>query len=370
MNKPLNKIDFAGLNIQYQEYKSEIDSAISKVLTNSNYIMGSEVSELEHDLQKFTAAKNAIACSSGTDALLLALMALDIGPGDSVITTPFTFVASAEVIALLGAEVIFVDVNEKDFNIDVHRIEDSIKENTKAIIPVSLYGQPPDIDELVKISKDNNLSLIIDGAQSFGSRYKGETDSALGDISTTSFFPAKPLGCYGDGGAVFTNDDSISEKMRMLRVHGSEKRYKHKYVGLGARLDTIQAAVLNVKLSYYSNELNLRQSVAEKYNQLLSEIKGLKVPKIDKEKTSAWAQYTICADDRDKITARLSEEEIPFAIHYPTPLHLQECFSYLGYSEGSFEVSEFLSERVLSLPMNPFLKAEEIEYIGSVLSDI
>jgi len=246
----MHKIDFAKLQDQYQLYKTEIDEAIHAVLDKSNYIMGEEITQLEESLQEFTGAKYAISCSSGTDALLLAMMALDIKPGDEVITTPFTFIATAETIAFLGAVPVFVDIDEKTYNIDPSKIEEKI--SSKAIIPVSLYGQPADMEKIQNIANKHNLKVIIDGAQSFGSTFNNITDSAWGDISTTSFFPAKPLGCFGDGGVVFTDNEELAEKMKSLRVHG--QRYHHKYIGIGGRLDTIQAAVLNVKLKHYKKD--------------------------------------------------------------------------------------------------------------------
>ncbi len=359
------KIDFAKLQYQYQLYKREIDEAIHKVLNNSNYIMGNEVRELEENLQNFTEAKYAITCSSGTDALLLAMMALDIKAGDEVITTPFTFIATAETIALLGAKPVFVDIDEKTYNIDVSKIEEAITLKTKAIIAVSLYGQPSDLDALKKLKiKHSKLKIIIDGAQSFGATYKGKSEVHYCDIYTTSFFPAKPLGCFGDGGAVFTNNDELASKMRMLRVHGQSKRYHHKYIGLGARLDTIQAAVLNVKLNHYREDLAMRQKVAEKYNsQFKTQNSKLILPFIDEKATSAFAQYSIRVQNRDVLQLKLKERGIPTAVHYPMPLHLQECFAYLGYKKGDFPIAEKVSSEILSLPMNPYITDEEINYI-------
>ena len=367
------KIDFANLRYQHELYKEEIESAMLKVARNCNFIMGNEVQELENDLEEFTGAKYAITCSSGTDALLLAMMALDIKPGDEIITTPFTFIATAETIAFLGAKPVFVDIDEKTYNIDPNKIEEKITSKTKAIIPVSLYGQPADMDVIQIIADQYNLKVIIDGAQSFGSTYKGETDSKLGDISTTSFFPAKPLGCYGDGGAVFTNNEELANKMKSLRVHGQSKRYHHKYIGMGGRLDTIQAAVLNVKLKYYPKDLALRQEVAAKYTKALStNHKSLITPFISDKCTSAWAQYSIRVKNRDELQKRLSSlntnpqsptPNIPTAVHYPMPLHIQECFKYLGYKKGDFPISEVVSDEIMSLPMNPYVTDEEIEYI-------
>ncbi len=357
------KIDFAKLQYQYQLYKTEIDEAIQAVLDKSNYIMGEEITQLESSLQEFTGAKHAITCASGTDALLLAMMALDIQPGDEIITTPFTFIATAETIAFLKAKPVFVDIDEKTYNIDPSKIEDKITPRTKAIIPVSLYGQPADMDAIQAIADRHGLKVVIDGAQSFGSTYKGKLDSNLGDISTTSFFPAKPLGCFGDGGAIFTNDDALADKMGSLRVHGQSKRYHHQYIGMGGRMDTLQAAVLNVKLKYYEKDLALRQEVAQKYTKAL-EGKNMILPFVEKEATSAWAQYSVRVQNRDEIQVQLKEQGIPTAVHYPMPLHLQECFEYLGYKKGDFPIAEQVSNEIMSLPMNPYLEDNEIEYVS------
>jgi len=360
------KIDFANLQYQYQLYKQEIDKAIQDVLDKSNYIMGSEVNDLEENLQAFTGVKHAITCSSGTDALLLAMMALDIKPDDEIITTPFTFIATAETIAFLGAKPVFVDIDEKTYNIDSSKIEEKITSKTKAIIPVSLYGQPADIDAIQAIADKYNLKVIIDGAQSFGATYKGRSDSNLGDMSTTSFFPAKPLGCFGDGGAVFTNDDELATKMKSLRVHGQSKRYHHKYIGMGGRMDTLQCAIVDVKLQHYKKDLALRQEVATKYTKALQR-KNLILPFVDENMTSAWAQYSVRVQNRDEVQVKLKEAGIPTAVHYPMPLHLQEAFAYLNYKQGDFPISESVSREIMSLPMNPYVKNEEIEYIAGNL---
>jgi len=362
------QIDFAKLQYQYQLYKTEIDEAIHAVLDKSNYIMGEEVRTLEENLQTFTGTKHAISCSSGTDALLLAMMALDIQPGDEIITTPFTFIATAETIAFLGAVPVFVDIDEKTYNIDPTKIEAAITDKTKAIMPVSLYGQPANMDAIQAITdqqlkiKKQKLHIIIDGAQSFGAIFNAKTDSNLGDISTTSFFPAKPLGCFGDGGAVFTNDDALAEKMKSLRVHGQSKRYHHKYIGMGGRMDTLQCAIVNVKLKHYEKDLALRQEVASKYTKALKE-KNIILPFVDEKATSAWAQYSVRVQNRDKVQAQLKEQGIPTAVHYPMPLHLQECFTYLGQGIGDFPICEQVSNEIMSLPMNPYLSNDEIVYI-------
>jgi len=360
-------IDFANLQLQYQKYKTDIDANIQAVLNKSNYIMGEEVHDLERELEKFTGAKHVITCSSGTDALLLAMMAMDIQPNDEIITTPFTFIATAETIALMKAKPVFVDIEPNTFNIDANLIEAAITSKTKAIMPVSLYGQPADMDAIQIIADKYNLKVIIDGAQSFGSTYNGKTDSNLGDISTTSFFPAKPLGCYGDGGAVFTNNDEYAKAIKMLRVHGQNKRYHHKYIGMGGRLDTIQAAVLLAKLPHYPQELADRQQVAQHYTDTLSDT--LQTPVIRSNRSSAWAQYTVRVNNRDALQAKLKDNGIPTAVHYPMPLHLQECFHYLNYKQGDFTISEKASNEVISLPMNSLLNNKQVDYITSKIQE-
>ena len=395
IDKTQKTIDFANLKKQYFMYQPELEREIDKVLNNSAYIMGDAVKKLEENLSEFTGAKHAITCSSGTDALLLAMMAIDIKPGDEIITTPFTFIATAETIAFLGAKPVFADIDEKTYNIDPSKIEEKITPNTKAIIPVSLYGQPADMDaiqEIVdkeegrrkKVEEEKNIKkspssfslhpspskiyIIIDGAQSFGATYKGKSDSNLGDISTTSFFPAKPLGCFGDGGAVFTNDDVLAEKIKSLRVHGQSKRYHHKYIGMGGRMDTLQCAVVNVKLKYYAEDLKKRQEVAKKYtDQLITRHSSLVTPIVENNRTSAWAQYSVRVKNRDKVQVKLKEAGIPTAVHYPMPLHLQEAFAYLDYKKGDFPISERVSDEIMSLPMNPYLSDDEIKYIAKVI---
>jgi len=360
------QIDFAKLQYQYQRYKEEIDQAIHAVLDKSNYIMGNEVGELEANLQAFTGVKHAITCSSGTDALLLAMMALEIEPEDEIITTPFTFIATAETIALLKAKPVFVDIDEQTYNLDPAQIEAKITAKTKAIMPVSLYGQPANMEAIQAIADQHGLKVIIDGAQSFGATFDGKFDSNLGDIATTSFFPAKPLGCFGDGGAVFTNDDALAQKIKSLRVHGQSRRYHHQYIGMGGRMDTLQCGVVDVKLKHYANDLALRQEVADKYTKAL-EGKGMILPFVDPQATSAWAQYSIRVDNRDQLQAKLKAQGIPTAVHYPMPLHLQECFAYLGYQKGDFPVAEKVSQEIMSLPMNPYLNDDEIAYIANAL---
>lgn len=359
------KINFIDLQGQYQKYKKEIDKEIHEVLDTSMYI-GGKVKTLEENLAKYMGCKHAIACSSGTDALLLALMALDIKAGDEVITTPFTFIATAEMISFVGAIPVFIDIDEKTYNIDSSKIEAAISGKTKAIIPVSLFGQVANMDAINGIAKKHNLKVIEDAAQSFGAEYKGEKSCNLSDIGTTSFFPAKPLGCYGDGGAVFTNDDVIADKMRVILNHGQTKRYVHSEIGINGRLDAIQAGVLNVKLKYYNEEIQKRQEIAQYYNENL---KSVIVPFIEENNLSVWAQYCIRVKNRDEVLKKCSDKNVPTGVYYPIPLHLQEVFEYLGYKKGDFPITEKVSEDIMALPMSAFLTKEEQDYIIEVINE-
>ena len=356
------KINFIDLQAQYQEYKSEIDKEVGEVFASAGFIGGPKLDSLEKNLAVYTGVKHAIGCSSGTDALLLALMALDIKAGDEVITTPFTFIATAEVIAFLGAKPVFVDIDEKTYNIDAAKIEAVITKNTKAIIPVSLYGQCADMDAINAIADKHNITVIEDACQSFGADYKGKKSCALSQIGCTSFFPSKPLGAYGDGGAIFTDDDELASKMRMLLNHGQNERYKHKYIGINGRLDAVQAAILDVKLRHFDKEVKLRQEIGAKYSELLADADVI-TPSIENERTSVYAQYSIRVKDRTSMVAKLSEKSIPTAVHYPMPLHLQEAFIYLGYKTGDFPISERVSEEIMSLPMSPYLTQEQQNFI-------
>ena len=360
------KINFIDLQAQYQEYKAEIDKEVGEVFASAGFIGGPKLDSLEKNLALFTGVKHVIGCSSGTDALLLALMALDIKAGDEVITTPFTFIATAEVIAFLGAKPVFVDIDEKTYNIDPSKIEALITENTKAIIPVSLYGQCADMDALNAIANKYNLTVIEDACQSFGAEYKGKKSCALSTIGCTSFFPSKPLGAYGDGGAIFTDDDELASKMRMLLNHGQNERYKHKYIGINGRLDAVQAAILDVKLRHFDKEVKLRQEIGQRYSALLSDA-DVVTPFVEDGRTSVYAQYSVRAKDRASMVAKLSEQAIPTAVHYPMPLHLQEAFIYLGYKAGDFPISERVSEEIMSLPMSPYLTNEQQDFIVNAI---
>ena len=349
-------MEFIDLKAQYRHLKTAIDARIQAVLDHGQYILGSEVRELEERLAARTEAKYCITCASGTDALLLALMALGIEPGDEVITAPFTFFATGEMIALLGAVPVFADIDPVTYNLDPARIEAAITPRTKAIMPVSLYGQPADMDAINVIAERHNLAVIEDAAQSFGALYHGRHSGNLSTIGCTSFFPSKPLGCYGDGGACFTNDEALATALFELRNHGQDRRYHHTRIGINGRMDTIQAAVLLAKLDVFDDELLARNEAADRYAALLKGI--VETPKVAPHSTSAWAQYTVEVDDRESLEKALREAGIPTAVHYPTALHLQPVFADLSrrrsWTKGSFPVSERAADRVISLPMHPY----------------
>tara|TARA_B100000886_G_scaffold271217_1_gene195184 strand:- start:2429 stop:3514 length:1086 start_codon:yes stop_codon:yes gene_type:complete len=360
------KIPFIDLQSQYQCYKEEIDSAIHAVLDSSQYIMGPPVKELEFNLAKYTGVKHAVACSSGTDALLIALLCIGIKPGDEIITTPFTFISSSEVISQLGAIPVFVDIEEDTYNINANKIEARITNRTKAIIPVSLYGQTADMDLINEIANRYSLIVIEDAAQSFGATYKGKKSCNLSTLGCTSFFPSKPLGCYGDGGALFTSDDKLASKARVFLAHGSKKRYVHEVIGLNGRIDTIQAAILDVKLKYFAGEVQKRVNVGNRYIELLQD-KQLKIPVVRENRTSVYAQFTLQSKRREELIHHLNDNDVPTAIHYPTPIHLQKCYQSLNYNVGDFPISEKAAKEVFSLPMSPFLTEEQQNYIVDLL---
>jgi len=356
---------FIDLDKQYRLIESDIGQAITKVLNHGQYIMGPEIALLEQQLADFVGTRYAIANSSGTDALLMVLMALNIGPGDEVITTPFSFFASAEVIVLCGAKPVFVDIEPLGYNIDPDKIEAAITAKTKAIMPVSLYGQCADMLRINAIAEKHGLPVIEDGAQSFGATYHGARSLGLSTIGCTSFFPSKPLGGYGDSGACFTNDKDLAEALIEIRNHGQSKRYQHPRIGINGRMDTLQAAILLEKFKIFPKELVLRQEVAQRYDELLSGLVG--TPNILPGNYSAYAQYTIEVDERDAFQQALQAEGIPTAVHYPIAMHLQEALSSLNYREGDFPISEKASKRVMSLPMHPYLTIEEQHQVVSAV---
>jgi UDP-2-acetamido-2-deoxy-ribo-hexuluronate aminotransferase len=349
-------IPFIDLKTQQDKIRLSLDKRMAAVLAHGQYIMGPEVLELEEKLAQYVGVKHCISVANGTDALLIALMALGVTVGDEVITTPFTFIATAEVAALLGAKPVFVDVDAKTYNLDPKLLEAAITKKTKAIMPVSLYGQCADMDAINAIADKYGIPVIEDGAQSFGATYKGRKSCGLSTIGCTSFFPTKPLGCYGDGGACFTNDDELAMRMKQVRVHGQDKRYHHPVVGLNGRLDTLQAAILLAKLEIFEEEVELRATIGARYTKVLKDI--VTTPFIESFNSCVYAQYTIQVDNREKIQEKLKVAGIPTAVHYPIPLNLQPVFSYLQQGEGSFPVAEKVARRVMSLPMSPYLNEE------------
>lgn len=354
-------MEYINLKAQYQHLKSEIDWRINKVLDHGQYILGPEVKELEESLAAYVGVKHCITVANGTDALLVAMMALGIKSGDEVITSPFTFIANAEMIALLGAKPVFVDIDPYTYNIDANKIANEITSKTKCIMPVSLYGQCADMDAINAIAKNYKLSVIEDAAQSFGASYKNKKSCSLSTIACTSFFPSKPLGCYGDGGACFTDDDNMANIMRQIRVHGQDKRYHHKLIGLNSRLDTLQAAILLAKLNMFKDEIHARMRIGQRYNDFLERhVKTIKIPSFN---TCVYAQYTIEVSRREEVQLYLKEMGIPTAVHYPLPLHLQEAFSYLNHFIGSYPVAEKAAQSVMSLPMHPYLTNDEQDFV-------
>jgi UDP-2-acetamido-2-deoxy-ribo-hexuluronate aminotransferase len=351
------KIEFVDLKAQYRALKESIDARIQRVLDHGQFIMGPEVAELESQLATLTGARHCITCASGTEALLIALMALDVKPGDEVITTPFTFIATAEVIVLLGAKPVYVDIEADTCNMDAARLEAAITPRTRAIMPVSLYGQPADMDEINALAAHRGIAVIEDAAQSFGARYKGRWSGNLSTIGCTSFFPSKPLGCYGDGGAMFTNDDALARAMREIRVHGQSKRYVHTRIGVGGRMDAIQCAVVLAKLERFAWEIEQRQVVGARYGRLLAELSPeLELLALRADRTNVYAQYTVRLKDRAKVQQGLQAAGIPTAVHYPIPIHRQPA--YAAFHDGAaLPVSERLAEEVMSLPMHADLDA-------------
>ena len=380
-NSPIQFID---LSLQQQKILPRLQKRIADVFSHGQYIMGPEVYELEEKLCEFNKVKHTITCANGTDALLMVLMAYGVGPGDIIFTTAFSFVATAEVIALLGATPVFVDIDPDTYNIDCLGLEKAIqavlnndesacpflkgKDNLKprGIIPVDIFGLPADYEKIIILGKKYNLFVLADGAQSFGAEYKETKACNMGDAATTSFFPAKPLGCYGDGGAVFTNNDALAQKLVSIRVHGKGKeKYDNVRIGINGRLDTLQAAVLLEKLEIFPEELQSRNKVAALYTNLLKDY--VEIQEIPDNRTSAWAQYSVKKENRENVQTRLKDNGIPTAVYYPAPLHLQQAFAYLGHTSGDFSISENLSKDIFSLPMHPYLTDEQIHHITDVI---
>ena len=357
-------IPFFDLAAQQAVIKSQIDENIAKVLAHGKYILGPEVAELEERLCEYTGAKYCITCANGTDALQIALMAIGVGPGDEVITPAFSYIATAEATALLGATPIYVDIDPVTFNINPALIEEKITPRTKAIIPVSLYGQPADFQEINKIARKHNLIVIEDGAQSFGAEHLGQKSCNLSDIGCTSFFPTKPLGCYGDGGAIFTSDENLAKSLRQIARHGQEKRYFHARVGINSRLDTLQAAILLPKLDILDAEIKARDYLAKKYSKCLSSDNRWTCPEIRSENQSAWAQYTLKVSDRDEFRQKLDDAGIPTAVHYPMPLNKQPAVHDLS---AVLHHGDQMSDEVVSLPMHAYMTDATFDQITNAI---
>jgi len=356
-------MDFIDLKTPYKQHKQEIDDRIQRVLDHGRYIMGPEIAELEERLADYVGVEHCISAGSGTDALLMAMMSLGIGMNDEVITTPFTFIATAETIALVGAKPVFVDIDPATYNIDPGLIEQAITKKTKAIMPVSLYGQCAEIDKINVIAEAHNIPVIEDGAQSFGATYKGRRSCGLTTIGCASFFPSKPLGCYGDGGACFTIDGDLATRMRQIRVHGQDRRYHHPILGFNGRMDTLQAAILLAKLERYDADVAGRARIGKRFtDKFTSSSAAITVPFIETHNTSVYAQYTVQVENREMVTKELASIGIPTAVHYPVPLHRQPVFEGVVEQSG-FPVSENVAERVFSLPMHPHLSTDQQDNI-------
>ncbi len=357
-------MEFIDLKSQYLRLKADIDAGIRRVLDHGQYILGPEVAELEEKLVGYTGAKYCISVANGTDALQIAMMALDIGPGDEVITPGFTYIATAETVALLRAKPVYVDIDARTYNIDPALLEAAITPRTKAIIPVSLYGQCADFDAINAIAERHGIPVIEDAAQSFGASYKGRKSCNLSTIACTSFFPSKPLGCYGDGGAIFTNDEGLAKVMRQIARHGQDRRYHHIRVGVNSRLDTLQAAILLPKLAILDEERSLRQNVADRYAALLNDAGIGSAPYLEPFNSSAWAQYTVRVVDREKVQAYMTEAGMPTAVHYPIPLNKQPA---VQDTSASLPVGDSVAAEVISLPMHPLLSVADQGRIVSAL---
>ena len=362
-------MNFVDLQGQYEQLKEDVDRRIQKVLSHGQYICGPEVAELEKVLEDYTGADHCIGVSSGTDALLIALMSAGVGVNDEVITSPFTFFATAEVISRLGAIPVFVDIDEHTYNINPSLIEKAITKRTKVVMPVSLYGQCADMDKINEVASRHGLVVIEDGAQSFGAMYKGSKSCSLSTIGCTSFFPSKPLGCYGDGGACFTNDADIANQLREISAHGQESRYNHTRLGLTGRLDTIQAAVLLSKMTTFPDEVASRARVGKSYSQKFNSscAEKLVTPYVQDHNDSVFAQYTIQVDHRDRLQAYLSSVNIPSAVHYPIAVNRQPVFAGQDWAQQKFEVADYVAARVLSLPMHPYLsESDQVSVVSAV----
>ena len=360
-------MQFIDLATQYQKYKEEIDARMGDVMSHGRFIMGPEIAELEELLADYVNVKHCLTVGSGTQSLEIALRGLGIGPGDEVITVPFTWISSAEAIRLVGATPVFVDIDAETYNIDDSKVESVITDRTKAIMPVSLFGQMPDYAQINRIANDHNIAVLEDGAQSFGATQRNERSCGVTTVGSTSFFPAKPFGCYGDGGALFTDDDELAQTMKAIRTHGGVKRHHHTLIGMNGRFDTLQAAALLAKFPHFEHEVAERGRIGDRYSQKLENV--CQVPEIQDGNTHVYAQYTIRVPNRDEVSARLKEAGIPTAVYYPKCLHEQPVFRGCG-DWGDFPVAEKASREVLSLPMHPFLSEADQDQVINALQAV
>lgn len=371
----MKKIQMVDLISQYQKIKPEVDAAIINVIENAQFINGPQVSSFQTDLEKYLNVKHVIPCANGTDALQIALMALDLKPGDEVITPSFTYIATTEVIALLGLKPIFVDVDKDTFCINPTLIEATITPKTKAIVPVHLYGQTSNMEAIMEIASKHNLAVVEDNAQAIGSDYHMPTgdvkSGTIGHIGCTSFFPSKNLGCYGDGGAIFTNDDQLAASMRMIANHGQSKKYHHDVVGCNSRLDSVQAAVLKIKLAHLDDYIAARRKVADYYDQHFATIDGIKTPVRGEKSKHVFHQYTLTLEgiDRDGLNQYLADRDIPSMIYYPIAAHNQKMFASFGSASTHLPITDWLTERVLSLPIHTEMEEEQLKYICSAIAE-
>jgi UDP-2-acetamido-2-deoxy-ribo-hexuluronate aminotransferase len=372
----MKKIQMVDLSAQYEKIKPSIDKAILEVIGNAHFINGPEVTSFQKDLEEYLKVKHVIPCANGTDALQIAMMALGLKPGDEVITPSFTYIATTEVIALLGLKPVFVEVDKDTFCIDVNEIEKAITSKTKAIVPVHLYGQAANMNAIIDIANKHNLFVVEDNAQAIGSDYHLTNGSVvktgtIGHIGCTSFFPSKNLGCYGDGGAIFTNDSDLAQKIKMIANHGQKVKYHHEVVGCNSRLDTIQAAILSIKLRQLDNYIDARRAVADYYDNFFGTMKGVKIPYRADDSKHVFHQYTLVLEghNRDGLNEYLASKDVPSMIYYPIPAHRQKMFASFGSADTNLPVTDWLTERVISLPIHTEMQEEQLEYITNCVAE-
>jgi dTDP-4-amino-4,6-dideoxygalactose transaminase len=362
------KVNFYTSQREYHEKKSEFDAAISSIIEKGNFILGEEEAQFEKNIQAYTGAKYAIGVASGTDALIIASDILGFKDGKEVITSPFTFLASTSCIAKHGGKPVFVDIDEDTFGIDVNKIEEKINKNTVGIIPIHLFDQMVNMDKIMDISSRHNLRVLEDAAEAFGMRWKGDGSEykhsgTIGDFGVYSFFPTKTLGGYGDGGMIVTNDEKLAQMVKSLRVHGASKKYHYDYIGYNSRLDTLQAAVLSVKLKHVDEAIKKRASIAMLYKERLNQCESVRLPMVKGDQNQVYYVFNILVENRDGLAEHLKKNEIGYSIYYPMPLHMQKCFEYLGYKKGDFPVAERVSQRIIALPIYPEITVDEIDYV-------